>query len=198
MYYRSKPIPNEVIWFWSVITIMRIYKRHNQIDAYWLRKLSLRFTRNKNFFRAGIGAMLFKMLFIAYIWRFIYLLPAPLGATVFTISYTSLPLLQLLLLVLLLLGYATIPGRHESCNAYCLRDLFKQLWEKTWPASRINSLFMASATDLVICDPPKTNVQKRYICFRATQFLGMLPFYCPENNENWHVTVFSTRGKNCW
>lgn len=50
-----------------------------------------------------------KMLFVSYVWYTMCLLPAPLGATLFTAAYSSLPLLQLLLRALLLLGYATIP-----------------------------------------------------------------------------------------
>ena len=46
-----------------------------------------------------------KMLFAAYIWYILCLVPAPVAVTYFSDEYRHLPVLQLLLRVLLLLGY---------------------------------------------------------------------------------------------
>ncbi|XP_055340555.1 trace amine-associated receptor 7a-like [Paramacrobiotus metropolitanus] len=50
-----------------------------------------------------------RMLFCSYVWYSICFLPAPIASSLYPVQYASLPLLQLFLRVLLVLGYATIP-----------------------------------------------------------------------------------------
>lgn len=59
-----------------------------------------------------------KILFAVYIWYAACMLPAPLGASLFSQVYSYLPILQLVFRALSLLGYATMP----VCKYYDLFD----------------------------------------------------------------------------
>lgn len=69
------------------------------------------------------------MLFVSHIWYFVCLMPAPLASTLYPAEYTSNALLSLVLRVLMLFGYATIPvseaALSEDYGRNCINVLFR-------------------------------------------------------------------------